>query len=62
MAPKTYALMNFSTKATAEIVSTSYEAAVKEFTGVEILRPSRTVSGIRLYSVGGHSIGATVAA
>jgi hypothetical protein len=61
MKTKQYALVNMSTKATATITSTSFEAALKEWTGCEVGKPSAIHSRIRYYNVPGALVLACLA-
>jgi len=61
MKTKQYALVNMSTKATATISSTSFEAALKEWTGYEVGKPSAVHSRIRYYNVPGALVLARLA-
>lgn len=58
----TYTILNFETKASAELTSTSFETAIESFTGSQPTQRSfHNVSGIRMYSINGQTIGISLA-
>lgn len=55
---KTYSLLNFQTKRSADVRAASYEDALEQFCGCKPpARPAYTARGLRMYHIGGQTVG-----